>query len=333
MRKNVLINIGLVAGSLIGFLLVAEFGLRLTGLQTIKPNPPKIYQQSENPEISYELIPNLRDEKAYKAMVSTDGQGFRLNSRSPQPSNRKLIAILGDSITFGHGVSNVETLSAKLTSRSINYHYLNTAVPGYQLGQQTATYREKIQKLSPDGVMIVFYWNDLNAGPPAILDDQGIFRGHYWVPTDRMCQPIKTGVMGLIPGKCWLDTNSAFYKAFKKLMNLKASKQMQQEEREAAEVLNDESDAYLAEYERDLRNLSRDLPNNRTFVIWPDNFLHTEVKPELIEIAKRSGFTVIDLYEIFGNQVETLAWDTVHPSPKAIEEAAQYISSQLYSEQ
>lgn len=329
MQKNVLINIGLLCGSLIGFFLVAEFGLRVTGLQTIKPNPPKIYQRSANPEISYELLPNLRNEPAYKATVSTDQRGFRLNTNTPQPSGRKTIAVLGDSITFGHGVENHQTLPAQLAAKNINAHYLNAAVPGYQLGQQTALYREKIQGLDPDGVMLVFYWNDLNAGPPGILDAQGILRGHDWVPTARVCDPIETGILGYIPGKCWLDTHSAFYKAVKKLINLKASKEHQQEEQEAA-VAPDVSE-YLEDYETDLAALTVDLPAKRTFVIWPDNFLHNDAKPELIRIAKRNGFTVIDLYELFGNHVETLGWDTVHPSPKSIEEAAEYITSQLYS--
>jgi lysophospholipase L1-like esterase len=109
-------------------------------------------------------------------------------------------------------------------------------------------------------------------------------------------------------------------------MNLKASKKNKEQAREVAEVVDDKSDEYLAEYAQDLQTLAGELPDNRTFVIWPDNFLHTAEKPKLIEIAKRSGFTVVDLYEFFGNQVETLSWDTVHPSPKAIEDAAVYIT-------
>ncbi len=330
MRKDILINTGLVCGSLIGFFLLAEVGLRITGLQTVKPNPPKIYQQSENPDISYDLIPNLRNEPAYKATVSTDQRGLRLNTNTPQPSGRKTIAVLGDSITFGHGVGNDETLPAQLAAHDINHHYLNTAVPGYQLGQQTALYKEKVQSLTPDGVMLVFYWNDLTAGPPGILDDQGILRGHNWVPTERVCQPIETGVMGLIPGKCWLDTHSAFYKAFKKLMNLKASKQGTKEERALAETLDTAGDPkHLSEYAAGLQKLAHNLPTNRTVVIWPDNLLHTEERTKLSAIAKRNGFVVVDLYELFGNQVETLGWDTVHPSPESIEEAAEFIIKSL----
>ena len=113
-------------------------------------------------------------------------------------------------------------------------------------------------------------------------------------------------------------------------MNLKASKKMQQEERTVTKA-PDKSE-YLDDYASELQKLARIIPTNRTFIIWPDNFLHTETRPELIQIAERNGFTVIDLYELFGNQVETLSWDTVHPSPKSIEDAAQYIHAQLYSQ-
>ena len=339
MRKATIINIGLLAGSLIGFLLVIEFGLRITGLQTVKPNPPKIYQQSENPEISYELIPNVRDEPAYKATVSTDEKGFRINGKRKTENGKQTIVILGDSIAFGHGVYNEQTLSAQLEKNVLNFplstfrfQFLNAAVPGYQLRQQTATYKEKIQDLDPSGVMLVFYWNDINAGPAGILDDEGILREHNWVASEKVCQPIETGILGLIPGKCWLDTHSAFYKAFKKLMNLKASTKVKEQERS---VLSEENDDAVLEgliaYGNDLQKLANDLPRNRTFVIWPDNFLHTEARKQLTSIAQQNGFTVIDLYEYFGNQVETLVWDTVHPSPKSIEEAAKYILQKLYS--
>jgi hypothetical protein len=31
------------------------------------------------------------------------------------------------------------------------------------------------------------------------------------------------------------------------------------------------------------------------------------------EMASKYGFEVLDLYEVFGNQAETLSWDSVHP--------------------
>ena len=328
MQKNTFINIGLSAGSIIGFFLVIEFGLRITGLQTVAPNPPKIYQRSQNPEISYELKPNLKNEKAYKAHVSTDGHGFRLNAPNPNPN--PIIAVLGDSITFGYGVNDNETLSARLEQYASHFQFLNAAVPGYELTQETATYGEKILSIAPQGVIIVFYWNDLNGTPPGILDDDGVLRGADWDPSQKTCQPIKEGVMGWIPGKCALDDHSAFYKALKKLINLRQSKVAQKEERESAgsaqENVNKE---YLDAYVKQLREFSRLLPERRYFVIWPDDNLHTETRPQLIAAAERAKFTVIDLYDTFGNAVPTLPWDTVHPHPDAIEEAANIIAERM----
>lgn len=316
------INIGLSVGTLIVFTLIIEFGLRITGLQSAAPNPPKIYQTSDNPDISYELIPNVHREKAYKARVSTNENGFR----SPALDERPIIAILGDSIAFGHGVDDDETLSAHLGDLVPEYQFLNAAVPGYQLQQESATYEQKVASLNPNAAILVFYWNDLQGNPPGILDNNGILRPHDWVENDETCNPITEGLLGKIPGKCWLDVHSAFYKAVKKVMNLKASKSTQEQQREEKAKEEPFTDAQLAVYIRDLRNAANLLPRNRTFVIWPDNYEHIVFRQKLAAAAAQYGFTVIDLYDLFGNTVETLPWDTVHPSPDALRKAANYIA-------
>ena len=318
--------------SIVLFSLVIEIGLRVTGLQTTSPKPPEIYQNSSNPNIGYELRPDLRDVEAYRATVSTDSNGFRLNTATPQPSGRKLTVVLGDSITFGYGVGNDQTLPAKLSEIDMNSHYLNAAVPGYQLQQQTAAYTEKMKKLNPHHVMMVFFWNDLDGMGPGFIDEQGILRPHGWQPGGVECRPITTGIMGLIPGKCWLDQHSAFYKAVKKLVDIRSSRQRQEAEREiAADIPSQEpiSDEALNLYARELALLALEFPLKRTFVIWPDNFLHEKERERLRNIAESMRFEVIDLYDLFGREVETLPWDTVHPSPKAIEEAASFIQGML----
>ena len=329
MARNLLINISLAIGSVALFVLLIEFGLRITGLQSATPNPPKIYRSHENPNISYELIPNLKREKAYRSYVSTDEHGFRLNGDKQESvaKEESMIAVLGDSITFGYGVQNDQTLAAELQKQS-GIPFLNAAVSGYQLQQQTAAYIEKVQPLNPAGILLVFYWNDLDGYKPGILDEHGILRPNAWKPSRLQCKPITEGILGYLPGKCWLDLNSAFYKAFRKLYSLQASKNKQQEEREADHdeaPQNPITAEKLSWYERDIEKLARHIPNNRTFVIWPDNFLHSETRPKLKAIAEKNGFTVIDLYDLFGNTVETLAWDTVHPNPKSIKDAATFI--------
>jgi hypothetical protein len=50
-------------------------------------------------------------------------------------------------------------------------------------------------------------------------------------------------------------------------------------------------------------------------------------------MAESHGFTVINLYDTFGNEAETLSWDTVHPSAKTIEKAAEVIFQSLTDSQ
>lgn len=337
--KNTLINIGLAITSIIAFFLVIEFGLRITGLQTTAPNPPKIYERSGNANISYKLKSNLEDEPAYKATVSTDALGFRTNGSDRITNHQSPITIiLGDSITFGYGVHDNETLAARLeqiTSNSqpsiLHSPFVNAAVPGYQLQQERALFENYGRQLTPHAVIIVFYWNDLDGLKPGMLDDDGILRAHGWQPTEPQCSPIERGIMRFIPGKCWLDLHSAFYKAAKKVVNLRTGKRDQEEQRQEASLEHgdDVNIVHLDTYINDLHTFAKILPTDRTFVIWPDNGLHEETKPRLMREAKSAGFRVIDLYELFGNDVETLPWDTVHPSSAAIEKAAKYIVERL----
>ena len=318
------------------FFLVIEFGLRSTGLQTVAPNPPKIYQTSRDPRISYELIPNIQ-EKAFRNIVTTDSLGFRTNGeRGTKNQERGTIAMLGDSITFGYGVADSETLPAQIAALLPEYQVLNGAVPGYQLIQQTATYETKIAPLEPAALILVFFFNDFTS-KTAWLDDTGILRDEGWVPAEQTCDPITTGILGYLPGKCWLDQHSAFYKAFKKLVNMRYMNEQLAEARvasqqnpEADDVTPEQLETYATQLDDLVVLLPADLP--RLFVIWPDRKVRAVSRPVLRTIAEERGFTVVDLYDTFGNEVETLGWDTVHPSPQAIAKAAKIIAQEIKEE-
>ncbi len=340
MLRKWLPNIGLALVSVIIFVLMIEYGLRITGLQTIKPNPPQIYQADTNPAISYTLKPNI-SEKAFRSTVTTDENGFRVNETSSfrsapenaeaienQKTGKPNIAVLGDSITFGYGVENYETLPAQLEERIPEYHFINTGVPGYFLSQEVALYNKITRKMDPEALILVFFWNDLDDFVLGVLDEDGILRPTNWEPEEETCQPIEEGLLGLLPGKCWLDEHSAFYKAFKKLVNMMHNNRVLEETREESQEgeVNDPVDMdNLEEYIRQLTVFTETLPISHYFVIWPDRYIHTESKTELIRAAEKLEYTVIDLTEIFGNEAKTLGWDTVHPHPETIEKAADYI--------
>lgn len=336
--RDIAINGSISLASVALFLIAGEIFLRVTGLQTVTPHPPKIYQNNDNPVISYELRPNLNREPAFKAHVTTNERGFRVNT-SDQDSeliahSSPLIAILGDSVAFGYGVEDNESLSAKLETLMPSHRFLNAAVPGYSLPQEAAVYAEKVAPLKPSAVMIVFFWNDLDGFAPGKLDEIGVLRESGWDPNNVQCQPITEGILSYVPGRCWLDLHSAFYKAVKKIVTSRAGKERLAEEQQEAkkqDFVDPASPEKLAVYAKDLHAFRTLLPKTmkKVFVIWPDRYIHRQGVPKLTAIAKNEGFAVINLYERFGNEAETLPWDTVHPSPETIDQAAKFITEKM----
>lgn len=366
-QRSLPTNIGLLIATLLLFLAGAELIVRVTGLVKMKDYTPPIYERSENPEISYTLKPNIR-EKAFRNVVTTDGMGFHASSPSFDSCSRvtlsgtdaeqakrdeaevetkgdtaalaqdsaqhdtchPMIVILGDSITFGYGVADDETLPAQLNELMPDSYVINAGIPGYHVAQEVAFYEEKLKPLEPDTLVLIFYWNDFDT-KTSWLDEDNVLRAEGWTPSEKQCQPIERGVLGLIPGKCWLDLNSAFYNGVKEFVNTRTA--MEERDVKRGEVKespkDDSTDVDLERYSKELKKLASIAPENRIFVIWPDSEMHTESRPRLKSIAEKYGFAVLDLYDHFGNQMETLSWDYMHPSPKSIREAAEIIRSAL----
>lgn len=321
-----MINLGLLVTTIILFFGGIELALRVTGLQTTKPNPPLIFQKSPHPDISYELISNIR-KKAYRSIVTTNSLGFR----SPEiDANKPLIAVLGDSIAFGYGLEDEETIPARLNALLPDWNILNTAAPGYDLKVQTAIYREKLKNLNPALLILIFHPNDLEGVGVGFLDDQGIIRSQGWTPSAPECDPIQHGLLGYLPGRCFLDFHSTFYKAVKKVVNSRYRqrelKEMREESKENPES-EDITDAQLAAYAADLDRFIRLTPSSlpRLFVIWPDRRVHAIARPKLKQMVEQRGFTVLDLYAAFGNAAPTLSWDTVHPNAETAKRGAEEI--------
>lgn len=330
--RDAAINLGLLFVTVVLFFGAIEVALRVTGIVTIKPNPPRIYQTSAVPDIGYELKPNI-SERAYRSTVTTNGLGFRSAELDPA---KPTLAFLGDSITFGYGLEDHETIPAHVAEKLPTWNVLNTAAPGYNLIQQTATYREKVKQLNPRAFVLIFHFNDVEEVGLELgqLDADGILRPHGWTPEDALCSPTKKGILGMIPGKCWLDLHSALYKAVKKYANTRQGQSDREEtERTASANLYDENvtPQNLSRYGEYLEKLRMQLPPDvpRLFVIWPERFLHFVARPQLRAIAEANGFRVLDLYEIFGNRAETLGWDSVHPSAETAAAGSEAIAAAL----
>jgi lysophospholipase L1-like esterase len=325
-----LVNIGLLLGTIVFFSGGIEVGLRVTGLVRIEPNPPRIFQEFDHPELRYVLKPNS-SEKAYRSTVTTDSHGFR--SREPDPQ-KPTIAVLGDSIAFGYGIEDDETIAARLAALLPDWNVVNAAAPGYGLRQQTALYQTKLVALKPRAIILVFHFNDLRDTGVPFLDAQGVLRPEGWIPSEKGCNPIEQGLLRLIPGRCWLDTHSVFYVAVKKFVTAQqGQRELKRQEKVSRENLLEDtvSEEQIETYAQFLDRFVQVLPirTPKLFVIWPERYVHLISRPKLQSLAEARGFRVLDLYGVFDNRAETLPWDTVHPSAKTVAEAAKIISGAL----
>lgn len=325
-----IISIGLLCGTIFFFFGGIELALRLTGLVKMEDYTPPIYEKSENPRINYQLKSNMK-ERAFRNTVTTNSLGFR----SPEPDPTKsIIVVLGDSITFGYGVQDEETLAANLQKLLPAYAVQNAGVPGYNIRQEASMYEEKIASLDPEAMILIFYWNDFDLST-SWLDPENVLRPEGWTAQEKQCTPIEHGILSLLPGRCFLDFHSAFYRALKEFANTRTALEERDTKRLGAEVPSGDTEEEIStedlqSYERELEILSSEAPVKRLFVIWPDaSALHAEARTELALIVEQQGFDVLDLYEYFGNSMETLDWDYIHPSPSALVQAAEIIHDHL----
>jgi hypothetical protein len=111
----------------------------------------------------WQLSPNWAGEHRhydYSVRYTVNAQGFR------EPSTPfykgQIIALVGDSFTFGLGVNDAETFSAQLNKRDRTNTYLNFGIPGYSTDQELLFLESEILDIQPDIVVLFFYLgNDL----------------------------------------------------------------------------------------------------------------------------------------------------------------------------
>jgi lysophospholipase L1-like esterase len=125
-----------------------------------------------NTETGYDLQPGFRLRSGvYQMSINSLGlRGPDVSRR--KPAGVKRIAIVGESSAFGYfvtdGAEAARLLEKTLRERGENVDVLNGGVPGYNLFQSIAHFREVLAPLEPDIVIAYLGWNDL---PYVVSDD------------------------------------------------------------------------------------------------------------------------------------------------------------------
>lgn len=142
--------------------------------------------------------------------VRTNAHGFRGPDWSKGDRTRPRILVLGDSLSFGWGVSHEQSLVGLLQARRPEWEVLGAGVPGYGTDQQCWLLEELAPRLEPDAVVVVFCENDLL--------DSSVTVAHGWRRPRFVLEdgePILRGAPVRVP---WLERRSLAWRAVRKVL-------------------------------------------------------------------------------------------------------------------
>lgn len=112
----------------------------------------------------YTLKPGFRGYYAGN-IISVNSQGFRGDEIDQNDTSALRIAIIGDSVAFGQGVAEDETLSELLETRlqdktGDRVEVVNLGVPGYDTCQELQRFEQNMERIKPQVAVLVYYLND-----------------------------------------------------------------------------------------------------------------------------------------------------------------------------
>ncbi len=185
-------RLGLAAGGLVLGLGLAELGCRITGIGS--PLQADDLVVSWEPPDAFEAVPwtpppqglhradlgvvmradwsgritwkratdgtLLLEQRVHLSSLGLRGPEY---SATPEPGSFRLLGV-GDSVTFGQGVSVQETFLAvaeEQLSRSYSVELINAGVPSWDLRQQLRWIEHRGLALEPSLLLVFFYINDL----------------------------------------------------------------------------------------------------------------------------------------------------------------------------
>lgn len=137
---------------------------------------------SRDPELVYELRPgHYRVDGIFFRIpaydVAIDANGCRMQAFDEPVTGyrKKPVLLVGDSFTFGDGVSGNETFPVLLESALPGTRLINCGVPGYNLVQVVRAAELRAAQFNPALLVIVIYRNDLQGALPLdrVLDAPG----------------------------------------------------------------------------------------------------------------------------------------------------------------
>lgn len=158
--------LGLGLGLLVG-LFACELLVRVSiGVPLVERTP--LLRVQANPQRGWEMVPG-EAHYTYLERVEINSLGLR-GPEVPlekEPGEVRVL-VLGDSLTYGQGVGERDTVPARLEQRlrelepNRPWRVINAGHRGYSMRQSLGLLAELGERIAPDVVLFLWYWNDLD---------------------------------------------------------------------------------------------------------------------------------------------------------------------------
>jgi lysophospholipase L1-like esterase len=136
-----------------------------------------------NPVRGWEMVPG--EHYTYQHRVAVNSLGLRGPELGPKVPGEQRVLFLGDSLTYGQGVADDETVPFAL-ERALRerdparaWSVLNGGLRAYGTAQEIALLEELGPRLEPDVVLLGWYWNDVVERPITPTYEAFLPRGEF----------------------------------------------------------------------------------------------------------------------------------------------------------
>jgi hypothetical protein len=161
-RRKILVNAGLATASLILTLGLAEVIIRHIPVNLLSPNWPLGYHISYLDGQSYRLSKNypasfISDKNGDQHLVMSNSLGVR--DIEPPRDGTPIILVLGDSMTFGWAVADIQNTWPRRLNDEMNaalpaekYHLVNAGVIAYNTFQEVSLFEALVEDMAQAGL-------------------------------------------------------------------------------------------------------------------------------------------------------------------------------------
>ncbi len=167
-RRRLLLFIpAALAGALLIAAMAGELLVRVL-VGTPMPERLPLMTVQASPWRGYGMVPG-GDHFTYHHPVRVNNLGLRGSDVGPPEPGETRVLMLGDSLTYGQGVADDDTVPAVLErlltgDRARPARVINGGLRGYATNQEVGLLVELGPVIRPDVVVLMWYWNDLEEG-------------------------------------------------------------------------------------------------------------------------------------------------------------------------